>query len=209
MKQIVKIGNTQDGQEENKDANKNVNKEGSGENSEEVEENEKIAIHITGEVQKTGIIYLKKGARIADAIKIAGGATKNANLNRVNLAYVLEDGQKIYIPNKKDKINKEEYIISNSGENVMVEEGKNTGNNNTNNIKDGKSTNVKGVISKVNINLASQSDLETLPGIGPSLAQRILEYRKENGKFQKIEDIQNVKGIGDAKYNKIKDYLSI
>lgn len=209
MRQIVKIGNTQDGQEENIDVNKIVNKEGSGENSEEVEENEKIAIHITGEVQKTGIIYFKKGARIADAIKIAGGATKNANLNRVNLAYVLEDGQKIYIPNKKDKINKEEYIISNSGENVMVEEGKNTGNNNTNNIKDRKNTNVKGVISKVNINLASQSDLETLPGIGPSLAQRILEYRKENGKFQKIEDIQNVKGIGDAKYNKIKDYLSI
>ena len=172
-------------------------------------ENEIIKVYVTGEVKNQGVIELEQGSRIVDAIEKAGGQTEEANLKNVNLAYELEDGQKIYIPNKKDKVNKEEYIVSNSGENVMVEEGKNTGNNNTNNIKDGKSTNVKGVISKVNINLASQSDLETLPGIGPSLAQRILEYRKENGKFQKIEDIQNVKGIGDAKYNKIKDYLSI
>lgn len=166
-------------------------------------EEEKIAIHITGEVNKTGIFYLKKGARIADAIEAAGGATKNAGLDKVNLAYILEDGQKIYIPSKEEKIEKNAYIISNSGENVLVEEGKNSTNTQNGN------NSVKGVNSKVNINSANQTELETLPGIGPSLARRIIEYRESNGKFQKIEDIQNVKGIGDSKYGNIKENICI
>ena len=141
----------------------NANKTGDNtENSETV-----IAIHITGEVKKPGLLYLKAGSRIADAIKEAGGATKNADLDRVNLAYVLSDGQKIYIPNKNEK-----------------EE-------------------------KMNINTAEQTELETLPGIGPSLAQRIIEYRETNGDFKKIEDLQNVKGIGNSKYSNIKDSVCI
>ena len=162
------------------------------------EETEKIAIHITGEVKKTGIIYLEKGARIADAISTAGGATKNANLDQVNLAYVLEDGQKIYIPNKKEKLEPGEYIIENSGNNVLVENGKSSSVNSS-----------KGVSGKVNINSANQTELETLPGIGPSLAQRIIEYRETNGEFEKIEDVQNVKGIGDSKYSNIKEKICI
>ena len=161
-------------------------------------EEEKIAIHITGEVKNAGLLYLNKGARIADAIKEAGGATKNANLDQVNLAYVLEDGQKIYIPNKKEKIQAGAYIITDSGNNVLVEEGKST-----------TSEKSKGVNGKVNINSANQSELETLQGIGPALAQRIIEYRKENGKFHSIEDIQNVKGIGDSKYSNIKDSICV
>lgn len=161
---------------------------------------EKIAIHITGEVKKTGILYLEKGSRIIDAIEMAGGATKNANLNQVNLAYILEDGQKIYIPNKKEKIEQGAYIATNSGQNVLVEEGKDTA----------KSIqNTKGVNNKVNINTANQTELETLQGIGPSLAQRIVDYRQSNGKFKKIEDIQNVKGIGNSKYSNIKDNICI
>ena len=167
------------------------------------EQKETIAIHITGEVKNPGIIYLKKGARIADAIKLAGGATKNAGLDKVNLAYILEDGQKIYIPNKKEKIKQNEYIISNSGENVLVEEG---GNNKTNTAEPISS---KGEKNKVNINSANQTELETLPGIGPSLAQKIIEYREQNGKFQKIEDIKNVKGIGNSKYINIKELIII
>ena len=153
-------------------------------NTNETTKEEKIAIHITGEVRKKGILYLEKGARIVDAIEAAGGTTKNASLDQVNLAYVLEDGQKIYIPNKNEKIDQGAYIITDSGQNVLVEEGKNTSN----------SENGKGENNKVNINTANQTELETLPGIGPSLAQRIIDYRQANGKFQKIEDIQNVKG---------------
>ena len=106
---------------------------------------------------------------------------------------------KIHIPSKTEIIEEEAYIISNSGENVLVEEGKKTGN----------STNMKGEESKVNINSANQKELETLPGIGPALALRIIEYRNENGKFDKIEDLQNVKGIGDSKFSNIKGYVCI
>lgn len=184
--------NTEEGKSVNHVENKSQNTEGTGDNE------EIIAIHITGEVKKPGIIYLKKGARIVDAIKEAGGATKNANLDRVNLAYILSDGQKIYIPNKNEKDEGKEYIIANSGENILLEEG----NSNTR-------ESLKGVDGKVNINDAKQTELETLPGIGPSLAQRIIEYRENNGKFQKIEDLQNVKGIGDSKYSNIKDNVCI
>ena len=188
--------------------NKNNVNENVSENLENININEmkeeteeaKIAIHITGEVKKKGILYLNKGARIADAIEASGGATKNASLDQVNLAYILEDGQKIYIPNKNEKNEPGAYIITNSGKNVLVEEG---------NGSTATEKNVKGVSGKVNINTANQTELETLQGIGPSLAQRIIEYRRENGKFQTIEDIQNVKGIGDSKYSNIKDDICI
>ena len=157
------------------------------------EEKEKIAVHITGEVKKEGIIYLNQGARIVDAIKEAGGETKQADLSQVNLAYELQDGQKIYIPNKKEKIS--QYITENSGNNVIIE--------------DSNSSTQKGGNGKVNINTANQSELDSLPGIGPSLAERIIEYREENGNFKNIEDLQNVKGIGDAKFADIKDKVTV
>ena len=155
----------------------------------EDEEVEEIIVHITGEVNKPGIVVLKSNSRIADAINKAGGATKEADLNQINLAYILEDGQKIYIPNKNEKIDEDEYITEGNGNNI--------GNNNS---KEGE---------KVNINEAMQTELEELPGIGPSLASRIIEYREQNGDFKKIEELQNVKGIGDAKYNDIKDKVTV
>lgn len=156
----------------------------------------KIIVHITGEVKKTGILTLNEGARIADAIKAAGGTTNNADLDQVNLAYQLQDGQKIYIPNKNDKEKNiaKEYITSESGNNVIIE--KNT-------------SEAGGISKKVNINQAKQSELETLPGIGEAMANRIIEYREQNGKFQKIEDLKNVKGIGEAKFNKIKELITV
>lgn len=159
----------------------------------EIEE-EKIAVHITGEVKKEGIIYLNKGARIVDAIEEAGGETKEADLSQVNLAYELQDGQKIYIPNKNEKIS--EYITENSGNNVVIEGNESQGYE-------------EGGNGKVNINTANQTELESLPGIGPALAQRIIEYREENGEFRSIEELQNVKGIGDSKYANIKDNVTV
>ena len=158
-------------------------------------EKKKIVIHITGQVKNPGLVYLDEGARIADAIKEAGGSTKDAALDKVNLAYVLEDGQKIYIPNKNEKISEIQYIITDSGENVLKDTG--------------KESNVKGGIKKVNINSANQEELETLPGVGPALAVRIIEYRNSNGKFEKVEDVQNVEGIGDSKFTNIKEYICI
>ena len=156
----------------------------------------KIVVHITGAVQKKGILVLQEGARIADAIDSAGGNTETADLDEVNLAYVLQDGQKIYIPSKEDKAKLENkaYITSESGNNVILQT---------------VSTEKNGGNGKVNINTATQNELENLPGIGPSIASRIIEYREQNGKFNKIEDLQNVKGIGDAKFNNIKEYVIV
>ena len=156
----------------------------------------KIVVHITGAVQKKGILVLQEGARIADAIDSAGGGTEAADLDEVNLAYVLQDGQKIYIPSKEDKVKLENkvYITSESGNNVIVQT---------------VSTEKNGGSGKVNINTATQNELENLPGIGPSIASRIIEYRDQNGKFSKVEDLQNVKGIGDAKFNNIKEYVMV
>lgn len=159
----------------------------------------KIVIHITGAVQKTGILILPEGARIADAINAAGGNTEQADLEEVNLAYELQDGQKIYIPTKEDKVKLESkaYIMSGSGNNIIVQTV------NTEGISE------NGGSKKVNINTATQSELENLPGIGESIASRIIEYREQNGKFNKAEDLQNVKGIGDAKFGKIKEYVVV
>ncbi len=156
------------------------------------EEVVEIAVHITGEVKKQGLIYLKEGSRVADAIEKAGGETENADLSQINLAYVLQDGQKIYVPNKNEKIS--QYITGNSGNNDTEE------NNTSNSSKED---------SKVNINTANQSELDSLPGIGPSIAQKIIDYREENGNFKTIEELQNVKGIGDAKYEEIKDRVTV
>lgn len=157
----------------------------------------RIVVHITGAVQKTGILVLPEGARIADAINAAGGNTQNADLNEVNLAYVLQDGQKIYIPTKEDKVRLERkvYIMSGSGNNVIEQTVNAEGNLESEGDK------------KVNINIATQNELENLPGIGPSIAGKIIEYREQNGRFDKIEDVQNVKGIGDAKFEKIKEQI--
>ncbi len=177
----------------NINGNNKYNQNAINENASNVfqEETEKIAIHVTGEVKKEGLIYLPLGSRVADAIKEAGGETKNADLSQINLAYQLQDGQKLYIPNKNEIIS--EYIISATGN--TESEGS-------------SSNNLKGE-NKVNINTATQSELDQLPGIGPSIAQRIIDYREENGNFQKIEDVQNVKGIGDAKYEEIKDKITV
>ena len=156
------------------------------ESIEEEEIEEKIAIHMTGCVKNPGIIELKEGERIDDAIQLAGGLTEEADLTNVNLAYKVEDGQKIYIPSIHDIEEKE--IIQENQEEIFGKENE-TG--------------------KVNINTAKQTELETLPGIGPTIALRIIEYRKENGEFTDIEELKEIEGIGEAKWEQIKDFVEI
>ena len=181
-----------------------------GEN--EDEEEEMMAVHITGEVKNPGVVKIKQGSRIQDIIEKAGGLTENADITEVNLAFVVEDGMKIRIPSNDDenlkKNNsgktddeeeksqieqaKNEYITQDSGKGVIVfDEGIDTSS------------------SIVNINTATQTELEELPGIGPSISSRIVEYRNKNGNFKNIEDIKNVTGIGDSKFKKIKDYIKV
>lgn len=155
---------------------------------------DEIVIHITGAVKKEGIVYLKEGDRVIDAIEKAGGENKNADLSQVNLAYVLSDGQKVYIPTKNEKI-----------QDFIVEAGTGSSTIQANNEKN--TTTEKS--SKVNINTANEKELDSLPGIGPAIAQRIVDYRTENGNFNNIEDIKDVRGIGDSKYQEIKDNITI
>lgn len=132
-----------------------------------------------------------------DIVEAAGGLKDDAELKNVNLAYIVEDGQKIYIPYKSDIGKQEEEIPF-----VSIDAGKDV-------ITDTEVNNSNGSNLKVNINKASQADLQLLPGIGESTALKILEYREKNGKFDSIEEIKNVSGIGDAKYENIKDYINI
>lgn len=153
-------------------------------------ENRQIVVHIAGEVKSPGVVKLKEGERIEDAIEKAGGLTENAEINNVNLAYVLEDGVKIIIP-RKNLETEEKIINEDAGRGVILEDS----------FEDNK--------IMVNINKATESDLEKLSGVGASLASKIIEYRNKNGKFSSIEDIKNVSGIGESKFNAIKDYIYV
>lgn len=183
-----------------------INLENSIDTKEEIEEQEKnsddtILVHVSGAVNKEGIVELRVDSRISDAIEKAGGIKEEASMETINLAYKLEDGMKIHIPTKQEMegANKtkeevtEQYVTTSSGGANKKEEA---GSNSDSQIK-------------VNINTATQTQLESLPGIGPSTATKIINYRKEKGKFSKIEEIKEVNGIGESKFNKIKDLIAI
>ena len=170
-----------------------VEKDTEEENNEVKEEKSKIIIHVSGAVVNEGIVELEEKARVADAIEAAGGVTEDAYMRDINLASLLEDGMKVYIPTKEEVMQKEEnsdYII---GSNNIIE------NNNVESKKSGK----------VNINTATKEELDTLPGVGELTANKIISYREENGKFKSIEEIKEVSGIGDSKFEQIKDLIEI
>lgn len=177
----------------------------------------KIYVYITGEVNVPGVVILNEGSRIVDAINAAGGTTDKANISKVNLVYVLDDGMKVNIPNNNDLKNNSdfEYITMNSGDGGNDDySGGSASISNSSGASGGASSGseTSGTSKKydiVNINTATQTELETLPGIGPSLALKIINYRKENGKFSSIEQIKDVNGIGDSKFESLKRYITI
>lgn len=147
-----------------------------------------ISVYICGYVTNPGVIKIKEGTRLDEAIGMVGGATGEADLNAVNLAYKLTDEDMVYIPGKGEKLQGTDKAIP--GVSTM------------------KST-TQNKSGKVNINTAGESELDTLKGVGPSTAKAIIEHRSQKGPFKSIEEIKNVKGIGDAKYNSIKDNITV
>lgn len=145
----------------------------------------KIIVHICGEVKHPGIVELPDGSRIADAVELAGGAESDALLDAVNLAEVLMDGERVYIPSKGE---------------VTVESLINAGQNSEHQHSSSNST-------KVNLNLAEKEQLMTLPGIGEVKAKAILAYRSQHGSFATITEVKKVEGIKEAVYEKIKDKI--
>jgi len=161
---------------------------------EEKNNEEKVVVHVIGEVNNPGVVTLPEGSRIIDAINKAGGKTEEADLSKINLAFIVEDGTQIYIPRINENLNQINLISDDAGIGVII---------NDSNLEENK------VEVKVNINTASKEKLETLPGIGETTAQKIIDYREANGKFKTIEDIKNVSGIGEAKYESLKDKITV
>lgn len=177
---------------------------------------ENIKVHISGAVNTEGLIELEENSRVADAIEKAGGVKENAYMEEVNLAYVLEDGMKVRIPTKEEvqaQKNQNAQSIENPNNETEQKYITNVKTNyqSPNSVSTKTSTEQKNktTSSKININTANQTELETLPGIGTATALKIINYRKESGKFKAIEDIKKVSGIGDAKFNSIKELISI
>jgi len=150
-----------------------------------------VIIHIAGAVKNPGVYQLKSTDRIVDAVKIAGGATEEANLDSINLAALLKDGQKIIVPYK---------TYSETGEEINT--------NTYNNVESMYSSSVS-TSAKININTANANMLQTLPGIGPVISEKIIEYRNQNGLFGVIDDIKDVSGIGEKKFEGIKDLICV
>ena len=159
-------------------------------------EKTKIKVHVSGAVNQEGVIELDEGARIVDAIEKTGGFTEEAYTKEINLAHLLEDGVKIYIPTKKEIEEKENNVVANQNE-TITQAKYSTRETNTSNINNlTKSNN-----SKININTATKEQLDTLPGIGVSTAEKIIQYRKEkaqNGEFISIEEFQQQSGVSKS-----------
>ena len=143
-----------------------------------------LIVDVTGEVINPGVYQLNANARVIDAVKAAGGAKKSADLSLINLARVVKDGEQIYI---EAKISSQSARYRSSGNSTLASIGNGT----------------------ININRASAKELERLPGIGPVLASRIVQFRSANGSFLTIEDLGKVPGIGNSKLEKFRNLIRI
>jgi competence protein ComEA len=150
----------------------------------EKEDNSTIKVHIDGDVLNPGVVEIPQDSRLQDAVEEVGGLNKDAVTKNINLASKLEDGQKVYIPSSQE-------IEDNK--NILQEEEFLDNNKN----------------GKININNASIDELQKIDGVGPSLANRIYQYRIKNGKFESIDELKNVSGIGDKKIDAIRDSISL
>src|SRR4030043_1193974 len=145
-----------------------------------------IKAYICGEVKNPGVYEIENGARIIDLLKVAGGQTENSCLEIINLAQIVVDGQRIYIPSLEEIGDSDSLFFTEGSDNYGF-----PGN------------------GPVNINTAGSKELESLPGIGPVIANNIIEYRSRNGSFKKKEELKNVTGIGEKKYEEIEKLVSI
>lgn len=158
-------------------------KENEKQPAQSTQESKYIYVHVCGSVKNPGVYELSAGDRADAAVKAAGGLLEDADEKAVNLAEVLSDGVQVYVPSKEENI-------------PLAQTEK-------------KDTYAAGNSGLINVNSASMEELMSLSGIGESKAMAIIQYREENGRFASIEEIKNVKGIGDGIYEKIKDLVTI
>ncbi|MBQ4583535.1 MAG: helix-hairpin-helix domain-containing protein [Bacilli bacterium] len=197
---------------------------------------ETYSVDIKGAVKKPGVYKIVKGSRIIDVIEYAGGLTKSAYTNNINLSKKVSDEMVIYIYTKNEykknvkveELNtcicpQEDAVITECVENnssvieknedsaveVIIESVNGVDESKNNKESENVSNSTEEANKLININTASSSDLTSLPGVGESKANNIIKYREENGNFKSIEDIKSVSGIGDALFNKIKEFITI
>lgn len=149
---------------------------------------EKVYIHVSGAVIAPGLYELTQGARIYDAVQAAGGFADNAAEDSVNLAQLIEDGSHIVV------FTKEEYSSATTSSPSNTQ---------------GTSTNQSNTTRLININTATLEELTTLKGVGAATAQKIIDDREQNGVFKSKEDLKRVTGIGDKKFESLKDYITV
>lgn len=140
-----------------------------------------LTVYISGAVMQPGVLKVNAGTKVIDVINTAGGLAQGAEVGKLNLAQAVKDGMLIQVPTAKQTLQ------------------------NSSKSDDGS----KSIGGKVNINTADKKELDSLPGIGPAIAQRIIEYRQANGPFKELEHIKNVSGISDNKYSKLKEKITI
>jgi competence protein ComEA len=155
----------------------------------QIKETKDIIAHICGGVKNPGVYSLPENSRVKDFIDAAGGVSKDGVIDAINLARMVRDGEKIVIPQagKTATGNENGGTVSEPDAQISPEENK----------------------GKVDINAATLADFDSIPGIGPVIAQRIIDYRKTKGIFKSVEDIKEVKGIGEKTFEKIKNYIEV
>ena len=167
-----------------------------------------VAVYVCGAVRKAGVYMLGSGAREVDAITKAGGATANADLEQLNLAQPLSDGMKIDVPLKGQIIAQESYDSAGTTLDSAPASGSAAHRAGRHHASRGGSHKLHEG-QTIDINTATEAELTQLPGVGPSLAGRIVEYRQSNGPFQTPDDLQNVSGIGPSKFAKMEPFIRI
>lgn len=203
------------------------------------DEEQEIKVYVVGCVNRPGVVNIKKGQVIEDAIKMAGGATKEADLDNINLAYILNENTMLRIKSKNSNIVGEK-ITSNGVSNIQPDSNKSnyketqqkrntaTTNDNSDTATSNKLNSGVDIVTDslgcvveeeksdskkegglININKASQAELENIPKVGPATAKAIISYREKNGDFKKLTDIMKITGIKQKTYDKIKDYICI
>lgn len=169
-----------------------------------------LRVHVTGAVNAPGVYQLPQQSIVQEAIEAAGGLTDRADVSRLNLAGLLGDGDQLFIPELPPTLpptptRAPTHTVGPGTPTVTPEPA--TATPTSQPAASGGSPAAPGQL--INLNTASLAELESLPRIGPAIAQRIVDYRTANGPFQTIEEIMNVKGIGPATFEAIKDFITV